>query len=121
MRVNLLSFYFIFLTELNRATSPVFEKKNKPKKIAGLITEPKNPKRNKKAKYKPKPEQAKSETDSNSDADEELEEEELEEAWKQKNRSANSQSILEPVERRSLRLQKNKKVYMYLIASMPIN
>lgn len=111
MQVNLLSFYFIFSTELNRAASPVFEKKNKPK----------NPERNKKAKSKPKPEQAKSETDSNSDADEELEEEELEEAWKQKNRSANSQSILEPVERRSLRLQKNKKVYMYLIASMPIN
>lgn len=81
--------YFIFITEANNELSSQFSTKKKPL-----------PKKNTNAsKTKSKSRQSKIETDSEEEIDESPKE--YEEAWKNLNRNAKSQSIFEPKELRS--------------------
>lgn len=96
-----------FATELYKAPQPLFTAKKKPlprkKRSPKKKKSPKQNKQNGENESKFKPCQSQIGTES----EEEDEEAQLEEAWKNKNRSANSQSILEPTQRKLRPRRKN--------------
>lgn len=86
--INVLFNFFLLSTELDQVPNPAFvEKKQRKKKLVKT------------------PILSESERETSGD-----EEAELEEAWKNKNRCANSQSILEPVESQREPVQSQRKL-----------